>query len=77
MAISSEKEKQELFLALAQKHFGMNSLKTKGLKPFGDLANARWAIKGALLEAFNAGVMAGLQQAKKIVPNGKRHGKKA
>ena len=63
--ISSEEDKQELFLEIARKHFGINSLETVGLETFADETNKIWAVKAALLEAFNAGVKAGLNMPQK------------
>lgn len=61
MVISSEEEKQALFLKIAKEHFDMDSLETIGLEIFGKESIKRWAVKAALLHAFNAGVMSGIK----------------
>ena len=52
-------------MEIARKHFGINSLETVGLETFADETNKIWAVKAALLEAFNAGVKAGLNMPQK------------
>ena len=64
MIVSSEEDRQALFSKIAKEHFGMDDLNTLGLKPFGKKAVERWAVKAALLDAFNAGVMAGIKMQK-------------